>query len=36
LQIRAGISPPYQALADTRHQIWLADAADWTVKVTAK
>ncbi|HYZ52002.1 MAG TPA: helix-turn-helix domain-containing protein [Streptosporangiaceae bacterium] len=27
LQVRAGISPPYQALADTRHQIWLADAA---------
>lgn len=27
LQARAGISPPYQALADTRHQIWLADAA---------
>jgi hypothetical protein len=24
---RAGISPPYQALADTRRQIWLADAA---------
>jgi PucR C-terminal helix-turn-helix domain/GGDEF-like domain len=27
LQVRAGISPPYQALADTRDQIWLADAA---------
>jgi hypothetical protein len=27
LPVRAGISPPYRALADTRHQIWLADAA---------
>ena len=27
LPVRVGISPPYQALADTRHQIWLADAA---------
>jgi hypothetical protein len=24
---RVGISPPYQALVDTRSQIWLADAA---------
>ncbi|HEX6454199.1 MAG TPA: helix-turn-helix domain-containing protein [Trebonia sp.] len=24
---RVGISPPYQALADTRRQVWLADAA---------
>jgi hypothetical protein len=27
LRGRAGISPPYQALANTRRQIWLADAA---------
>jgi PucR C-terminal helix-turn-helix domain len=27
LRGRAGISPPYEALADTRRQIWLADAA---------
>ena len=27
LHARAGISPPYAALEDTRHLIWLADAA---------